>query len=147
MGPDEDLLAITEAALVDHAQLIAFAQVQGEVDFIGEDIGQLQNRLLAQSGVMAGLEQGTANHALCGDLAMLDWMGDELRLEPLAFSHQVQCVQGVDIVHDFGDASTVPDLDAKFIPWLQIAQVALVGGNLGDGLEILTWQFEAIKDL
>lgn len=73
-------------------------------------------------------------------------MGDEFGLELLAAARQMKRFQGVDVMHQFGDAAAIIDLDAKLVARLQVAQVAFVVADLGDGAQVFAGQLEALED-
>ena len=142
----EDLFSVAESPFIHHGQVVARAQIQGKIDFIRKNFSKLQDRLLGQAGIFPGLKQGTFDHTVGSDLSILHRVSDELGLELLAFSRDMERFEGVDVTDELCDPSSVTHLDPKLVAGLDVAEVALVIADLGNCLEILPRQLEAFED-
>src|SRR5690606_26211480 len=85
-----DLLAVTPELLVDDPELVAFADVEREVDVPAKDAGDVHDQLVGQAGVVAGLVKGRANR-VAGDLDdALDRQFDFAREEAALLANHFQ---------------------------------------------------------
>ncbi|MNC77909.1 hypothetical protein D3C75_1299960 [compost metagenome] len=50
-------LAVDHFFLVDHLEFVAFTDVEGKVDVVTEDVGQVEGQFVRQSGTLGGNEQ------------------------------------------------------------------------------------------
>lgn len=49
---------------VDHVELVAFTQIEGEVDVVAEDVRQRRDQVIGQAGVTTGNEQRAGDAAM-----------------------------------------------------------------------------------
>ena len=58
------LLAVDLVLFVDHVELVAFSQIEGEVDVVAEDVRQRRDQVIGQAGVTTGNEQRAGDAAM-----------------------------------------------------------------------------------
>ena len=52
-----DDLSVEGLLLIEHVELIAFANIHGEVDVVAEHVGQIHDQAVAQPGLIGGIKQ------------------------------------------------------------------------------------------
>src|SRR5690606_33651353 len=121
--PAAYLLAIDHFLFVDHLELVTFTDVEGEVDVVAKDVGQIHGQVMGQTGAFGRQEQGAVDHATGISRAQLRL--DQVTLEGVTLGSlfQVNALEAAQLGADLLELSAGSQLEFEALANLEAAEL------------------------
>ncbi|MNF63966.1 hypothetical protein D3C84_456840 [compost metagenome] len=138
--PTADLLAVDHLLFVDHFELVAFADIEGEVDVVAEDVGQVHGQIMGQTGAFGGEEQRTVDHTTGVGRAQVRL--DQVTLERITLGSllDVDALEAAQLGADLLQLTARGQLELEALADLEAAELFGVLAAVQDVVQVVAGQ-------
>ena len=133
--------------LVEDAEAVALADVQGEVDVPAEDLRQFHGQAVGKTGLLRGLEQGAADGGAGGGEPGVHRQFDELGVEAAVFPPAHLKAPALVGAVDQGLQAAVAAQDLQFVAGHEARQAAGRSSGVEERLHLAGTEAETPEDV